>query len=664
MTAHKNKKHDQSGPGTSNMDVKNNNKSNTANSKTVTAAGSKKATAAGKAKTGQNTRRKPKISWAERQKRELYMAIPLYLIVGVVPLIMFIKKVVLNDPGNLYWDGMDTHIDIFVYYKMVFLLIFTCVGAAAYLYLHYDNPFEKERIKYYIPVWVLGLLTLLSAAFSEYRQVAFYGFLERYEGAFVLLSYIVIFFLAMNIFREERAIRILFGFLLSSTVVISVIGLFQYFGKDPFQTDFFLRLITPPSMKDLAGQLILKVNPKTAYSTLYNPNYVGSYMAMVIPVTIVLLIWSKKLVHKLLFGALLVLEFINLIGSDSRAGLMGTGIAILVLLVIYRRRILERKWIALAVVLAAVAGLTIFNFATNGSIVNRIERMLTLGGKEDTDEAMAALHKTLEGINDIRMDDEKAEIFTDKGTLKITLDNGLLAVRDEKDQTLASDYQDNGVRIKDERFSNFKLDIKAEEGIILVYYNDYELMNVILTREGLRSTSNRWLTYRNDREIESFGFEGLETFGSNRGYIWSRTLPLLKDTIIIGKGPDTFAINFPQYDFLHKLKYYMTGNIFVDKAHNMYLQTALQTGILSLLAMLILFGMYVVSSIRVYWKQDFKSFLPVIGAACFAAFCSYAIAGFMNDSNVSVSPVFWVIFGLGTGINLLLRREMVKNQSE
>jgi len=138
---------------------------------------------------------------------------------------------------------------------------------------------------------------------------------------------------------------------------------------------------------------------------------------------------------------------------------------------------------------------------------------------------------------------------------------------------------------------------QPEKGLVEVHYNDYHLIDVALTREGLVSPTNRWISYRGGKEIESWGFEGMGTFGSNRGYIWSRTIPMLKSTIVAGKGPDTFALYFPQYDFLNKLRYYQTGGIFVDKAHNMYLQTALNTGILSLLALLAIFGMYAVSSI-------------------------------------------------------------------
>jgi len=540
---------------------------------------------------------------------------------------------------------------------MVWLIIFTIAAILSYLFLRKNDPFGEKRYIYYIPVGVYSLLAFLSAALSEYKHVAFFGILERYEGVFVLLSYSAILFLSMNIFRHERSIKILFGCLLASSAIISTIGIFQYFGNDLFQTEFFQKLILPQELENEIGGFNLKMNAGTVFSTLYNPNYVGSYMAMLMPVILVLMVWVKKLVHKLILAVLLALSVISLIGSDSRAGLVGVGLSLIILAVMYRRKIFKYKWFALASVAAVCIGLAVFNFATGGSVVNRISRMLTLENKGDYNEQLAALNKTLTGLTDVRMDDDKTEIMTEKGTLCIMVKDGELGLYDENGQPVTTDYDGSTARITDTRFNNMYINVRPEEGMLIIFYNDYQLMNIILTNNGLRSTSNRWLIYRDGREIESIGFKGREAFGSNRGYIWSRTLPLLKDTIFIGKGPDTFALYFPQYDFLNKLKLYQTGSIFVDKAHNMYLQTALNTGVLSLLAMLALFVMYVISSIKVYWKSDFSSFLHAAGLACFTAFCGYAAAGLFNDSTIAVAPVFWVLMGLGLGINLMLEKE-------
>lgn len=585
-----------------------------------------------------------------------YTSIPLYLIAGLVPIIMYLKKVTLNDPGNLFWDGAPVHYDIFSYYKMVYLLVFSAIGLLLYLILRKDNPFVNKNKKYYIPLAVYSLFILLSALASEYRQVSFFGFLERYEGAFVLIAYSVICFLSMNILNEEKQIKLFLGCLLASAAVITLLGTLQYLGIDYFKAESFLKLITPLSLNAVEGSIQSKMPPKTVFSTLYNQNYVGSYMAMLIPVILILLVFSKKIVNKTILAVLSSLALVCWIGCDSRAGIVGGILSLLIVIIMLRKKIWCYKKIAISALLLLCTGLTVFNFATDGSVVKRLKRMATLEGKGDNAAAESAdvLEKTLEGLIDVQMDGDSVTFITENGTMRALTNDRVIKFFDDDKKELEYTFIDNIVNFKDNRFESVKMNVQADKGLIEFYYNDYHLIDALLTKEGFKSTTNRWMTYRKGRDIEAFGFKGMETFGSNRGYIWYRTIPLLKNTILTGNGPDTFAIYFPQYDFLSKLKYYGTAGIFVDKAHNMYLQTALNTGVVSLIALLALFGIYFVSSFRIYIKEEFRSFLPVAGLACFAAFCGYAVAGFFNDSVVSVAPVFWILLGMGIGINMKL----------
>ena len=72
---------------------------------------------------------------------------------------------------------------------------------------------------------------------------------------------------------------------------------------------------------------------------------------------------------------------------------------------------------------------------------------------------------------------------------------------------------------------------------------------------------------------------------SNRGYIWSRSIPMIKNTIFLGHGPDTFLFYFPQYEYDAKVKWTGTPMMIVDKPHNMFIQTAINTGLISLIAL-------------------------------------------------------------------------------
>jgi O-antigen ligase len=156
-------------------------------------------------------------------------------------------------------------------------------------------------------------------------------------------------------------------------------------------------------------------------------------------------------------------------------------------------------------------------------------------------------------------------------------------------------------------------------------------------------------------EVESLGFEGKEMLASKRGYIWSRTLPLIKEKPILGYGPDTFAIFFPQHDVVGKFKYFNRSKIIVDKPHNLYLQIGFNTGLISLAAVLILFGSYFLRNLKLYLTCKFDNYYTEIGLAFLAAFTAYAVAGFFNDSVVSVAPVFWIILGLAGAVELRLK---------
>ncbi len=577
-------------------------------------------------------------------------------IIGIVPLIVISKVVFFSDIEKVSL-GEGPKLDIFSYYKMLVLLLCTAAGFLTYLVRRDTNPLDDNKKIYYIPAGIYILFVFFSAIASEYKNIAVWGYYGRYEGAFVLISYIIVLFLSMNLVKEDRPIKIVFTCLLSSSLVISAIGILQYFGINPV---YDIAMATTPSYAKVT--LSPSLGPKSVYSTLYNPNYVGSYMAMILPVSILLFTLVKKVLYKAALAALLCFTVISWIICDSRAGIVGGVISILVLVVMYRKKLFKHKWIIASIALLMCGGLVIFNFATNGSVIERLTRILSITSKDNAAENSGTLETVIKGLVDVSMNKDRAKIVTDKGTLQVVLlDGGKIKLIDENSKELDFSMDSNIITLNDERFSNIMCENKSQDGIMIVYYNDYKLIDIMFTDTGLMSRSNRWMPYRNDKAIETFGFKGMETYGSNRGYIWSRTLPLLKNTILLGHGPDTFPMYFPQYDYVGKLKYYLTGGILIDKPHDFYLQTAVNTGIISLLALIVLFGIYFVSSIKIYIKEEFSTFKSIAGLACFAAFCGYIVSAFFNDSTVSVAPVFWILFGTGIGINTSLIKDKRKN---
>lgn len=113
----------------------------------------------------------------------------------------------------------------------------------------------------------------------------------------------------------------------------------------------------------------------------------------------------------------------------------------------------------------------------------------------------------------------------------------------------------------------------------------------------------------------------------DRIYIWKNAIPLLKHTILLGHGPATFINEFPQTAPDYE-KY--QGDRLVDRPHNIYLQIAHGTGILSLLIL----GFIVVLSLVQPAPFEFK-----------VAIFGFLIAGLFTDSFIGVTPLFCFLLG-------------------
>ncbi|MBQ7564890.1 MAG: O-antigen ligase family protein [Lachnospiraceae bacterium] len=144
-----------------------------------------------------------------------------------------------------------------------------------------------------------------------------------------------------------------------------------------------------------------------------------------------------------------------------------------------------------------------------------------------------------------------------------------------------------------------------------------------------------------------------DSFLSGRGRIWNYSIPLLKRHLLSGSGANTFVLEFPQNDYLYKgYVYDRTGSEPYDvKPHCFYLQQWIENGLPALLLLLSFFALYLIRSIRLYLRTTDRGALYRIGLGCFTAVLLNLTGWLVNDSNICTAPVFWVILGIGIGIN-------------
>ncbi|HBM81942.1 MAG TPA: hypothetical protein DD426_14090 [Clostridiaceae bacterium] len=131
------------------------------------------------------------------------------------------------------------------------------------------------------------------------------------------------------------------------------------------------------------------------------------------------------------------------------------------------------------------------------------------------------------------------------------------------------------------------------------------------------------------------------TAGSQRIFIWLRTMDYIFERPILGSGPDTFDKVFSMSP--KEAKYHFgSQNIYVDKAHNEYLQIIVTTGFPSLF-------FYMVFLSIVYRKalKSLKYGNKNIYTLCFlGGVTAYIIQAFFNISVVSVAPLYWSLLGM------------------
>ncbi len=590
----------------------------------------------------------------EKKKLQLYYFIPLLLVVAIVPLIMRGKYIELSDVELLNWTGGSNYLDIFSYWKSQWLIWLTGFGLLFYTIAYFEKklPFKKE-IKYYIPLLVYMAFVIISTALCYNKNIALLGFVDMYQGMPVLLSYTILTFLMINYVNNERDIK-LFVYAFSFLIVVEgLLGIGQYFGYDFFKTQIAQKIMIPSEIT-IEG-FGFNFGKGTIYGTLFNTNFVGSYGVIVVPLSIAFLIIAKGMKSKFIFGLISTLAVSTWLGSNSRAGYLGMIVIAIFSLVLFRNIIKKHYKIAGIALAVFLVLLIIFNFASGGRILSQFARLNIFKAVEYNEAVNSESLK----FENLILEQNSFTIVTNKETFSGRLENDNLFFYDENYDEIKLIQEGTKISFNDEKYKNYVCEIPEQYSGLKVYVYGQQIIfyfsddGVKILGSGSRITE--------PMVASTFKLlDGYEKFASGRGYIWARSIAMLPDVFFKGYGPDNFVIGFPQDDFLAKLNAgYQASNI-VDKAHNMYLQIAINTGVVSLIALLVLWAIYIFESLKLYFKIQYDSTEKIIGVTCLLSVIGYLVAGIFNDHIVAVSPLFWVTLGLGISINGRVKKDAYK----
>ncbi len=588
-------------------------------------------------------------------KRKRLLLIPLALFIGFVPLIVFDRT---YDSGLQAFDwfgGNGIQADFFTCYKSYAITILGLIMLCVFLYKAF---IKKEKLKFTTDYAFLGAyaaLAFLSGLFSKYRYWAFFGSYDIFETVWCILAYCIAVVYAVHIIEDEGDVKFVLKIAVVGYTIVTLIGFFQYLGHDFYRTSIGKHLITPPSMWSGLDTLSFTFPLGTSYTSLYNSNYLALYYGLALPIIAVLIFAVKKLWVRICLIALFVISFISLIGSNSKTGLVALVFVALFAVIVLFNTLKQHKIVPVLIVLVAVALVAMMSKRYGGlkSLVDVFKGVYSLNMTEEN------YH-----VKDIITADDEVVFVTENDELHITYisftegEDVSVSVffKDQNGTELNSTYSEDGIIYLDDPEGRFYGCYVRPE-----YINDYLGITVVFDGlewcfsnmiDGTYMYCNNYGKYTKIRDIPiTFAFK--EGFASGRGYIWNRCIPVLKKTVLLGTGSNTFVFAFPNDDYISK-KYLWTSTMLDVKAHSFYLGNAIENGIIATLAIVIFYLIYFVKSFKLYVKRREVDFLYGTGLGIYLGSVGYMISALANDSNVSTAPFFWGLLGVGMAVNHII----------
>lgn len=579
--------------------------------------------------------------------------IPIIFVLGFVPLIVHQYEYHTHlSVFEWFPDASEIVTDFFLAYKSFAILILGAVmlGILIYDYIH------KKRLSFEPMCDLLvayAVLVLLSGLLSKYRAYAFRGSYEEFEPVWVVLSYVMFCYYTYHYVQNGGQVRRVLHWSGIGIMAVTMIGVFQFYGKDLFLTTFGRKLITNPSWWNHLDELVFTFPPRVVYATLYNVDFLPFYFGLLIPVAIGMFLAAKRLWLGILYLVPAAAFVLCLKGSGTDSWYLALPIALAVGLFILMSR---KLWSLIAAIVVYALVLTVGANAFMETPAWERLRTNIVGTVHWMDSIF---------VKDIDTNADSVVFSLEDKQLKIAYafdpDGGTYWL-----ETTDGDENALSYTILEDESYKCVLDDEAYRGcsIQLVNLGDYYGIGVTIDGRTWYFTNQTDGTYyylnplgnlvKMD-DVPSAEWFNDDAF-SGRGFIWNRTIPILKKYIFLGIGANNYILAFPQNDYVIRVYRWGVGTYDV-KAHCWLMQQWVENGLIAVLCLLGFYVWYFIRSVRIYRRAKLRQGVAWIGFGILIGTLNYMIASLANDSNVNTAPVFWIMMGLGMAVNRMVVQE-------
>ncbi|MFH5836621.1 O-antigen ligase family protein [Proteiniclasticum sp. C24MP] len=253
----------------------------------------------------------------------------LYLLIGVVPLI------VIPIDGTL--ETARTKLLALLCISLVFLCL--SIGRRDQITFLEDTLENRFLAGYFI-------LVLLSLFFSLNPQISILGSRYRHDGFLAFITYCFAYLIARNAKNIEK---LFFPIVSVTSVLIALYAVLQFYELDPVPLELYAL--------EWVG---------VSFATMGNPNFLGSYLVLSIPIPIYLYFYKGKKSGLLAYAIL----FLALLTTRTRGSWIGAFLALVSFLALhhYRSGFTRTQWKKVLMVFLTSIGILVLFVFTSGNI--------------------------------------------------------------------------------------------------------------------------------------------------------------------------------------------------------------------------------------------------------------------------------------------------------
>ena len=560
----------------------------------------------------------------------------------------------------LYGGYNGILIDFFIHSKAVVLLI---VAAIAVLWF-VGERFLPQKVDNNVPLmkgnnrWLFILSgifmagVVISTIFAKHQKSAIWGSPAIGEGMWTLFAYVVLILVCYNYFANEYALATVKKAIVVLCGVTGGLAVIEWFYKPLLEIGLIQKLVAPAKYSEIVTSMKASQFTDAISMTFYNPGYLGGFVCLLVPFALLFVLVAKEVKRKVLYALGFFGTLFGVIASGTTTSFYVAILEVIFVVAIYVFLSKEKKRAGIQGVLAI--GMTLLALIVFGEITGNTFIKIMNNENSVTESELDECFE----IKDIQLKGNVIHIVGEEETLSISYEDSRFVFRNTEGAVLKQVRTEEGTSFEQKGYEhllvtgkNIQGQVEGVEKYVMVDAGYQSTIDFFLLEDGTFSGVGQGGSIVKD--IGDAGTpEALKKYYgifTGRGYAWINSLPILKETLLIGKGPGNFAFYFKHFDYVGMLTVHQTTKQMIDKPHNAYLQYAMEIGLPAAIAFFGIFVGILLKSLKIIWKkregqQILENSVYHIGGI--VSVIGFLLCSIINDSMITVTPIACMIAGI------------------